>query len=88
MGCATSCMADESTFSCPLGACSVKHCICKGKVKEEEQPDDPKKKELDVKTPEQQAEIASRVEYALWMKEQRNEGKAVGILHPKDKKED
>ena len=40
------------------------------------------------KTPEQLAEIKSRMEYELWMKQQREEGKALGILHPKDKKAD
>ena len=40
------------------------------------------------KSPEELQEIKSRVEYELWMAQQRLEGKAVGILHPKDKKED
>ena len=46
MGCATSCVADESTISCPLGACSIKHCDCKGAA-DEIQPDDIKKAAAD-----------------------------------------
>ena len=76
MGCAGSCETEESTCTCPFGSVSIKHFGCKKVMKEGE------------KTPEQLAEIKSRVEYELWMKQQREEGKALGILHPKDKKED
>ena len=76
MGCAGSCDTDESHATCPFGSITIKHCGCR-KVTEEVE-----------KTPEQLQEIKSRVEYELWMKAQREEGKALGILHPKDKKED
>ena len=77
MGTACSCETDESHASCPLGSVSIKHCGCMKKTEEKVQ-----------KSPEELQEIKSRVEYELWMAQQRLEGKAVGILHPKDKKED
>ena len=78
MGCSGSCETQESSCSSPIGSVAIKHCGfgCRKKTEEVE------------KTPEQLQEIKSRVEYALWMKQQREDGKALGILHPKDKKED
>jgi len=57
---------------------TIKHCgfTCRKAVKE-----------LEPKTPEELEEIKSRMEYALWMGQQRKDGAKEGILHPKDKKE-
>ena len=79
MGCTSSCQTDESSCSSPIGSVAIKHCGF-GCVKKAE--------EKIEKSPEELQEIKSRVEYQLWMAQQRLEGKALGILHPKDKKED
>ena len=79
MGCTSSCDTDESSASCPFGSVTIKHCgfSCKKAVKEPEP-----------KTPEEMAETANRMEYALWMGQQRKDGAKAGIFHPKDKKQD
>ena len=74
MGCTSSCETDESSATCPFGSVTIKHCGCKSKAVEEPEP----------KTPEQMAEIKARMDYEEMMWKQRQEGKAMGILHKKD----